>query len=86
MAHKEKHKMEQKLAKALNELEESKAKMRNNNDCVDEEEHKEPQITLAPPPTRTSDPEQSQHVDYATNFLNAEDNLTTSTWNNHSIG
>ena len=78
-ATKEKQEMEEKLAKALSELEESKSKMRDKNDRADEEETKGPDITLATPPIRTTDPEQTQHVDYARTFLSTKEKSTTST-------
>ena len=62
--------MESKLEKMLKELEESKSSHKNR-DCADN--HLEPDIIVAPPPLRSSAPEQTQHVDYARMFLNTKE-------------
>lgn len=75
-AHKEKKEMESKLEKMLKELEESKSSQ-NKRDRA--ENYVEPDIIVAPPPIRSSAPEQTQHVDYARMFLNTKEKSPPST-------
>ena len=73
---KEKKEMENKLEQMLKELEESKSSHKNRDRA---ENHLEPDIVVAPPPFRTSAPEQTQHVDYARMFLNTKEKSAPST-------
>ena len=76
IAAREKKEMEDKLEKMLKELEESKSSHKNRDRA---DVHLEPEIKVAPPPLRSSAPEQTQHVDYARMFLNTKEKSTAST-------
>ena len=75
-ATKEKKEMESKLERILKELEESKSSQKNRDRA---ENYVEPDIVVAPPPIRSSAPEQTQHVDYAQMFLNTKEKSAPST-------
>ncbi len=78
MVLKQKKELEEKLAQALSQLEETK-NTRSSNERADGKKHLEPEIIIANarPPERSEPTERTQHLEYTRSFLNRDKIMTS---------